>query len=93
MGAQRVVQDNHILTSREEEVLTMVAAGLRAKDIAEAVGLSFRTVEDHIADIKYRLRAKTTPHAVSIAIGMGIIKPEQMPVDLSGEADAKTAAI
>ena len=92
MSDRQAIQGNHILTSREEEVLSMVAAGLRSKDIAEELGISFRTVETHMAEIRYRLRAKTAAHAVSIGIGMGIIQPE-WPMDLLGVAAGKTAVM
>ena len=81
MSARQAVQGNHILTPREKEVLAMVAAGLRAKDIASALGISERTIETHMAEIRFRLRAKTAAHAVSIGIGMGIIQPEERPMD------------
>ena len=77
MGAPRAVQENHVLTPREKEVLAMVAAGLRAKDIAGVLGISERTIETHMAEIRLRLRAKTAAHAVSICIGIGIVQPEQ----------------
>jgi DNA-binding CsgD family transcriptional regulator len=77
MSAQQAVQENHILTPREKEVLAMVGAGLRAKDIASALGISERTIETHMSEVRFRLRAKTAAHAVSIGIGMGIIQPEK----------------
>jgi DNA-binding CsgD family transcriptional regulator len=55
----------------------MAAGGLRAKDIAGVLGISERAIEHHMAEIRFRLRAKTAAHAVSIGIGMGIIQPEQ----------------
>jgi DNA-binding CsgD family transcriptional regulator len=66
MSAQQAVQESHILTPREKEVLAMVAAGLRARDIAGVLGISERTVETHMAEILFRRRAKTAAHVVSI---------------------------
>ncbi|AVX05931.1 nodulation protein (plasmid) [Maritalea myrionectae] len=48
------------LTAREQEVLAMLAKGLMTKQIAEALGLSPRTVESHRAAISSKAGTSST---------------------------------
>lgn len=48
------------LTSRQCEVLALTARGLRAKQVADRLGLSVRTIEKHKRDIMRKLRVRTT---------------------------------
>lgn len=48
------------LTAREQEVLAMLARGLMTKQIAEALGLSPRTVESHRAAIASKAGTSST---------------------------------
>lgn len=43
-----------VLTVRETEVLSLVARGLTSKEIARKLGIDFRTVDAHRANIKQR---------------------------------------
>lgn len=61
------------LSSREREVLRWVAAGHRQNDIALTLGLSERTVENHLRRIRHRLGAPTTAGAVKTAMSAGEI--------------------
>lgn len=61
------------LSSREREVLTWIAAGRRQTEIAAILGLSERTVENHLRRIRQRLGVTTTAQAISIAIRRGEI--------------------
>lgn len=61
------------LTSREREILSWVAAGRRQGEIAVALGLSERTVENHLRRIRRRLGAATTAQAIRVAIRRGDI--------------------
>lgn len=63
------------LGKRQVEILQLFAEGLTAKEISERLGLSQRTVENHILRIRSRLDASNTHHAVAKAIGMKIIYP------------------
>ena len=57
--------DPHGLTTREREVLGLVAEGLRNGDIARALVLSQRTVERHVAASLRKLGARTRTEAVA----------------------------
>lgn len=62
------------LSKREREVLSWIAAGRRQVDIAAILGLSERTVENHLRRIRKRLGASTTAQAVRTAIQNGDIR-------------------
>lgn len=55
------------LSAREREVLRWVAAGRRQADIAATLGLSTRTVENHLRRARQRLGVATTAQAVRAA--------------------------
>lgn len=61
------------LSEREREVLAWTAAGRRQIDIAATLGLSERTVENHLRRIRKRLGVSTTAQAVRVAIRNGEI--------------------
>ena len=47
------------LTEKEQQVLTLIAAGLLNKEVAERLGNSVRTIENHRAAAMKRLQIKT----------------------------------
>jgi DNA-binding CsgD family transcriptional regulator len=56
------------LSPREREVLTMLAGGRTIPEIAHELVLSPLTVRTHVRNAKDKLRARTTAHAVAIAL-------------------------
>ncbi len=61
------------LTSRELEVLQMLAAGLSNKEIAARLNISEHTVKFHVASILGKLGAGSRTEAVSIGIRRGLV--------------------
>jgi len=61
------------ITSRETEVLSMLAEGLVNKDIAVRLGISEHTVKFHISSILDKLGASTRTEAVTLGIRRGLI--------------------
>ena len=61
------------LSDREREVLAWTAAGRRQVEIATTLGLSERTVENHLRRIRKRLGVATTAQAIRVAIRNGEI--------------------
>ena len=53
------------LTRREDEVFALLSAGRRNAEIAEALGLSLRTVEFHVSNILRKLGASSRTEAVT----------------------------
>lgn len=74
--AQRLAgQDGRVsmprLSEREMEVIRWVASGRRQADIALLLGLSERTVENHLRRIRQRLGAASTAQAVHLMLRAG----------------------
>ena len=61
------------ITSRETDVLKMLAEGLVNKDIATRLGISEHTVKFHISSILDKLGASTRTEAVALGIRRGLI--------------------
>jgi len=59
------------LSDRERQVLAWTAAGRRQADIAATLGLSERTVENHLRAARRRLGVATTAQAIKTAIHNG----------------------
>ncbi len=65
-----------LLTSREEEILTLLAGGARNRDIAEKLFISERTVKVHVANLMGKLGARTRTEAVARAMQLGLLAPD-----------------
>jgi DNA-binding NarL/FixJ family response regulator len=61
------------ITSRETEVLRMLAEGLVNRDIGVRLGISEHTVKFHISSILDKLGASTRTEAVTLGIRRGLI--------------------
>jgi DNA-binding NarL/FixJ family response regulator len=61
------------LSSREQEVLRMIAEGIPSRDIAERLFISVKTVENHRSNILHKLGLKTTVDLVKYAARIGLI--------------------
>jgi DNA-binding CsgD family transcriptional regulator len=64
-----------ILSNREHQVLLLICGGLQAKEIAQRLGISRKTVEFHRANLCERLGIKETALLVRYAIRAGLIEP------------------
>ena len=62
------------LTSREIDVLRLVAAGNANKEIAGQLSIAEETVKNHVSNILAKLHAKDRTHAVTTALKRGIIQ-------------------
>ena len=56
------------LTSREREVVKLIAEGQKNREIADLLCISIRTVENHRANIMKKLKLKNTSELVKYAI-------------------------
>jgi len=59
------------LTTREREVLKLIAEGTSNKEIADLLFISVRTVENHRANIMRKLNIKSTANLIKYAIRKG----------------------
>ncbi|MHB8577108.1 MAG: tetratricopeptide repeat protein [Dehalococcoidia bacterium] len=67
------VPDPEGLTSREREVLRRIASGSSNREIAEALGVSVRTIERHITNIYTKIGARGKADATAYAIRRGLV--------------------
>ena len=59
------------ITSREQEILKLIAAGLTSQEIADKLYISVRTVETHRANLMQKLKLKNTAALVRYAFEHG----------------------
>jgi DNA-binding NarL/FixJ family response regulator len=63
------------LTTREAEIVQLLAEGKSNKEVANVLGISSRTVENHRAQIMQRLGLRSFSDLIRYAIRTGIIEP------------------
>jgi DNA-binding NarL/FixJ family response regulator len=64
-----------LLSERERRVAAELARGLQAEDIAAELCISPHTVRTHVRNIKRKLGARTSAHAVALAIATESVMP------------------
>jgi DNA-binding NarL/FixJ family response regulator len=74
-GARATTRANPAgLTQRELEVLGLVAAGLRNREIADRLSLSTRTVDHHVSAVLGKLGVRSRVEATSEAARLGLVQ-------------------
>jgi two-component system response regulator NreC len=71
----KAVMPRDPLTSREREVLQLVAEGKSTKEIAQLLGISFKTAESHRTRIMKKTDIHETAGLVRYAVRRGLIQP------------------
>jgi DNA-binding NarL/FixJ family response regulator len=72
--SQKGVEDSYdLLTSREREILQLIAEGKSNKDVATHLSLSLHTVETHRTNILQKLNLHSVPELILYAVRKGII--------------------
>lgn len=66
-----------VLTSRQREILQLIAEGHSTKDIAHLLQLSAKTVEAHRAQLMERLDIHDIPGLVRYAIRIGLVSSDK----------------
>jgi DNA-binding NarL/FixJ family response regulator len=69
------------LTTREQEVLALVAAGRTNREIAQALFISPKTATVHVSHILAKLGVRGRVEAAAVAHRLGVVEPhpKQMP--------------
>ena len=67
------------LSSRQKQVLALVAHGATDSEIAQQLCLSVDTVAWHVKEIRCRLDARSRAHAVALAMRHDLLRSEQLP--------------
>src|SRR5580658_1688893 len=71
---EKAVEDSYdLLTTREREVLQLLAEGKSNKDVAAILNLSLHTVETHRGNILQKLNLHGMPELILYAVRKGII--------------------
>ena len=71
---EREVEDSYeLLTSREREILQLLAEGKTNKEIATVLNLSPHTVETHRGNILQKLNLHSVPELILYAVRKGVI--------------------
>ena len=68
-------QDLDGLTTRQREVLHLIAEGWSTRHIAQKLTLSVKTVETHRAHLMQRLRVDSVARLVRYAVAAGLVPP------------------
>ena len=66
------------LTTREMEVLRLLARGLTNREIATVYGISPSTVKNQVSSLLAKLEVSDRTEAVSFCLARGIVQPEDM---------------
>ncbi len=72
------------VTERERQVLRLLAEGATSKEIAQRLGLSTKTVENHRARILEKLGAANTVAAIGLAYQQGLIDAADVSDGMTG---------
>lgn len=70
------------LTARELETLSLMARGLRNKEIARSLHITVQTVKNHVHNILEKLRVHRRRDAVRLAYELGLLREPREPLDL-----------
>jgi DNA-binding NarL/FixJ family response regulator len=72
------------LTSREFDILELIADGYENHEIAERLVISTETVKSHVRHLRAKLGARNRAHAVAIAFGCRLLRWEAADVTPDG---------
>ncbi|ROL60529.1 DNA-binding response regulator [Bacteroidetes/Chlorobi group bacterium MS-B_bin-24] len=68
LSHQEIENSNVTITPREQEILNYLAQGKTSKEIADILGISIRTVQNHRSNIMQKLGIKTAAGLVRFAV-------------------------
>jgi DNA-binding NarL/FixJ family response regulator len=72
-AAQQAQATDDLLSERQVEILQKIADGLGTKQVARELGITQKTVHNHLNAIYRRLDTQSLTHAVLSAVRLGII--------------------
>ena len=76
-GADQMTSPREPLTTREREIIKLIAEGKSSKEVAELLFISSRTVQHHRANIMRKLNLKKTADLVKYALQKGYTAPAE----------------
>jgi DNA-binding CsgD family transcriptional regulator len=72
-GSGGIFVPHETLTPREKEVIALSAEGLTSVEIAERLGMSARTVNQHVDNVADKLGTKNRTHTIAEVIRHGLL--------------------
>ncbi|MBI3512671.1 MAG: response regulator transcription factor [Proteobacteria bacterium] len=78
------------LSSRDLEILRLLGEGASLPQIADAIGVSYKTVANHCSQMKAKLGAARTADLIRIAISHGISSRDTGPADTVAEPNLRS---
>jgi DNA-binding NarL/FixJ family response regulator len=76
-GAEQMISPREPLTTREREIIKLIAEGKSSKEVADLLFISSRTVQHHRANIMRKLNLKKTADLVKYALQKGYTAPAE----------------
>jgi len=76
-GAEPLTSPREPLTTREREIIKLIAEGKSSKEVADLLFISSRTVQHHRANIMKKLNLKKTADLVKYALQKGYTAPAE----------------
>jgi len=74
LAKKRTIEITNEFTSKEKQIIELCHEGLQAKEIADRLGISPRTVEAHKNNIFQKLGINNTAEMIKFALSNGIIR-------------------
>jgi DNA-binding NarL/FixJ family response regulator len=68
-----IVDPYDLLSTREREILQLIAEGRSSKEMASHLGLSVHTIDTHRGNVMQKLNVHSTPELILYAVRKGII--------------------
>lgn len=68
-----IYYDGKPLSRRQREILYRIALGMTGTEAAADLGVSYETVKRHLSIVRAKLKARTTCHAVALAMSYDLI--------------------
>lgn len=72
-AAQEAAEHDDLLSARQVEILQKIANGLGTKQVARELGITQKTVHNHLNAIYRKLDTQSLTQAVLSAVRLGII--------------------
>ena len=67
-----------LLTARERQILNMILSGQSNKEIANALGISAKTVDKHRTSMMQKIDVHSVPQLMAFALREGLIDPNAL---------------